>query len=222
MNKELLIAPKSISEISSLSKLTSVFKQLINQPFTLTGKTRTDGSNVRKLIANVLVDSGLPSPALVEDYTIIPPKKKGVPKLLRELIDTYIVTTGNSYNLQVWNRFPNSQSTLIEYSDSSKIRTNDIRYVFVKIDTINSLIESITILSPDYIVNQFGNFGKPTIKHQLLVSQRIRDKIINDTEPVLFEQDTEKVNKFTSSSIIISDEDFSSQPGNFGINRGHF
>ncbi|MBN2758358.1 MAG: hypothetical protein JXR51_14385 [Bacteroidales bacterium] len=212
MNKELSIAPKSISDISSPTKLTKIFESLINQSFVLTGKTRTDGANIRKLISKVLIDNGLPDAASIDDYKIVPPKKKGVPKLLRELIDTYIVTSGNSYNLQVWNRFPNSQSTLIEYSDGSKVRTKDIRYVFVKIDTNNNLIESVLILSPDYIVNAFGKFGKPTIKHQLLVSQRIREGIINQAEPILIEPDTAKVKKIATSRNIILKTGFNNPP----------
>ena len=42
------------------------------------------------------------------------PKQKGVPSFLREYIDTYIITTGNSYNLQVWNRNPNSASVQVD------------------------------------------------------------------------------------------------------------
>ncbi len=196
MNKELSVVPKSKSSISSFSKLTSIFEKLVNKPFALTGKTRTDGANIRRLIAEALKNNGLPTPAEKSDYTIIPPKNKGVPKLLLELIDTYIVTSGNSYNLQVWNRFPNSQSTLIEYSDGSIIRTNEIRYVFVKIDVLKSIIESILILSPEYIENQFGNFGKPTIKHQLLISQLKRNEIVNSSEHIIFESDTPKIGKY--------------------------
>ncbi len=212
MNRELSIAPRTKSDISSLSELKNVFEKLINKPFTLTGKTRTDGANIRKLISIALINNGLPVPAKVDDFTIIPPKKKGVPKLLIELIDTYIVSSGKSYNLQVWNRFPSSQSTLIEYADGSKIRIKDIRYVFVKIDTVNSLIESILILSPNYIESQFGKFGKPTIKHQLLISQRIRDKVISQSEPILWETDTNKVKKHMTSNKRQTKGNFNSPP----------
>jgi len=212
MNKEFSFAPKSKSSISSLSKLTSIFERLVNKPFTLTGKTRTDGANIRKLIAEALIENGLPTPADNNDYNIIPPKKKGVPKLLPELIDTYIVTSGNSYNLQVWNRFPNSHSTLIEYSDGNIIRTNEIRYVFVKIDVTKGIIESIIILSPEYIEKQFGNFGKPTIKHQLLISQRKRNEIVNSSEHIAFENDTPKIGKISVTNIAKHDDDFNNQP----------
>ena len=74
----------------------------------MTGKPRTDGSNFRKIITNYLLAGYMPEAA--DEYKIVPPKQKGVPAFLREYIDTYIVTTGNSYNLQVWNRNPNSAS----------------------------------------------------------------------------------------------------------------
>jgi hypothetical protein len=212
MNKELSFAPKSKTAISSLSKLSLIFERLINQPFILTGKTRTDGANIRKLIGEALVDNGLPLSADNDTCSIIPPKKKGVPKLLIELIDTYIVTSGSSYNLQVWNRFPNSESALIEYSDGSVIRCNDIRYVFVKINPSLNLIESIVILTPEFIEDQFGNFGKPTIKHQLLISQRKRNEIVQNPERILFESDTLNVKRISTNSINNQEDNFNIQP----------
>ena len=76
-----------------------IYFEYLQKIIFLTGKPRTDGSNLRKLISNVLLTVGLSPEAEVGNFEIIPPKKKGVPKLIREMVDTYIVTTGNSYKL---------------------------------------------------------------------------------------------------------------------------
>jgi hypothetical protein len=106
MDKAFKIPPKSPKHLTEIAKLPEIFKVLIGREFKLTGKTRTDGANVRKLIASELLKNGLPDEANPGEVEIVPPKKKGVPKMLRELIDTYTVTSGLSYNLQVWNRIP--------------------------------------------------------------------------------------------------------------------
>ncbi len=114
MNKKFKIPPKSTLNLSKPEILIEYFKELIDFPFELTGKTRTDGSNIRKLIASILEKHPLPELADSKDYEIVPPKKKGIPKITREFIDTYIVTNGNSYNLQVWNRIPAAETLLIK------------------------------------------------------------------------------------------------------------
>ena len=162
----------------SVEKLVSSLKSLLGTPFRLTGKPRTDGSTLRKLISNALLSIGLSPEAVVGNFEFIPPKKKGVPKLIREMVDTYIVTTGDSYNLQVWNRYPNSHSVLVKYENDETIKSKDIRLIFIKIDTENELIDSIVILTPEYIETKFGKFGKPTIKHQLLILPKQREAII--------------------------------------------
>lgn len=119
----------------------------------------------------------LPEGALENEFEIVPPSKKGVPKMLRELIDTFIVSSGTSYNLQVWNRIPNCNTVLFRYDSGVSLKCNEVRYVFVKIDRENSIIASIVILTADYIETHFGKFGKPTIKHQLLISNKARNQI---------------------------------------------
>lgn len=178
-SKELLTPPGSIADRLSV---------LIGQPFNLTGKTRTDGSNIRKLIAHTLSSGSLPERAPKDSYSVLPPKGKGVPKILLEYLDTYIVTTGTSYNLQVWNRNPNAESVQIQYDTHNKLISSEVRFVLVKIDT-EKRIESIAVLTPDYIVRKFGRFGKPTIKNQLIVSSSARQAILANKCPVLFYED---------------------------------
>jgi hypothetical protein len=193
MDKSFQIPPQSSALAMSADKLIERLKPLLGKPFHLSGKPRTDGSSLRKLIANTLQTSGIAPEADKDSFEFVPPKKKGVPKLIREMVDTYIVITGDSYNLQVWNRYPNSRSVLVKYISGETIQSKDIRLVFIKIDTEKEIINSIVILTPEYIENKFGKFGKPTIKHQLLISQKQREKIINSENSILLYPDTKNL-----------------------------
>lgn len=193
MNKNFQIPPKSPKEITNPIVLAKIFSLLIGQPFNLTGKTRTDGSNIRKLIALTLENHDLPELSEIGEYEIVPPKKKGVPKIVREFLDTYIVTSGTSYNLQVWNRIPASNMLLIKYESGESLHCNDVRFVIVRIDIIKALIASVIILTPEYIEQKFGKFGKPTIKHQLLISSKVRKAIYEREDKILSFPDSKKL-----------------------------
>lgn len=190
MEKDFSIPPKDPRKILSSKELIVCLKNLIGKSFKITGKPRTDGSTIRKLVTECLVKYSTCTAAKPTDYEIIPPRKKGLPRLIGELLDTYIVTSGTSYNLQVWNRFPNSKSALVEYNNGKTIRSCDIRLVLIKIDVDKSIIESITILTPSYIVNKFGLFGTPTIKHQIIISENKRK---SNQGHVLLGNDTDKM-----------------------------
>lgn len=193
MNKIFKTPPSSPSELTNLYDLKDRLEELIGFEFILTGKSRTDGANTRKLIARTLEKHPLPEAAIKEEYEIVPPRKKGVPKILREFIDTYIVTSGKSYNLQVWNRIPNSETLLIKYDSGESLKCNDVRFILTKIDVVENKISSIIIATPEYIVEKFGNFGRPTIKHQLLISSKIRQKIYKSDDKIMLYNDTAKL-----------------------------
>lgn len=193
MNKDFKIPPKSPSLLTSEDELVKRLSCLVGSNFQLTGKTRTDGSNIRKLIANKLEEFLLPVPASPDEFEIVPPKRKGIPKITREFIDTYIITSGNSYNLQVWNRIPASNTLLIKYETGESLKCKDVRFVFVRIDILKNIIASIIILTPDYIEKNFGIFGKPTIKHQLLISSKVRKSIYESDDKTLFYPDTKNL-----------------------------
>ncbi len=169
--------PKSKRFLSNPENIVERLKSLIGQEIWMTGKARTDGSNFRKIIINQLLSGYMPEAA--SEYEIVPPKQKGVPSFLREYIDTYIVTTGNSYNLQVWNRNPNSASVQVDLKNGEVLLASDVRFVLGKISSDN-YIESIVIMTPDYIEKKFGKFGKPTVKQQLIISNKKREEIIKD------------------------------------------
>lgn len=73
MNKSFKIPPKSPAYLTEAMKLPEILKGLIEKEFKLTGKTRTDGSNLRKLIANELLANGLPEEATENEFEIVPP-----------------------------------------------------------------------------------------------------------------------------------------------------
>lgn len=193
MDKAFKIPPKSPKYLTEITKLPEILKGLVGSEFKLTGKTRTDGANVRKLIANELLKNGLPIEAKEGEFEIVPPRKKGVPKILRELIDSYTVTSGESYNLQVWNRIPNCKTVLIKYDTGATLKCDEVRYVFVKIDSEKNVISSIIILTADYIESHFGIFGKPTIKHQLLISNKARNQVYSSESKILSYPDSKKL-----------------------------
>ncbi|MBU0488251.1 MAG: nuclease [Bacteroidetes bacterium] len=198
MDEAFKIPPKSLKHLTETTKLPEIFKGLVGSEFLLTGKTRTDGANIRKLIANELLKNGLPEGANPSEFEIVPPKKKGVPKMLRELIDSYTVTSGEAYNLQVWNRIPNCKTVLVKYDLGASLKCNDVRYVFVKIDSGRNNILSIIILTADYIESHFGKFGKPTIKHQLLISNKARNQIYSSESKILSYPDSKKLSYLIS------------------------
>lgn len=198
MNKDFKIPPQSPKLLTSPKELVKRLSKLIYTDFPLTGKTRTDGSKLRKLIASTLEDYQLPEIASPNDYEIVPLKKKGIPKITREFVDTYMVTSGTTYNLQVWNRIPASNSLLVQYETGETLRCRDVRFILVHIDTVKYQIVGIAILTADYIEQHFGKFGKPTIKHQLLIPAKVRKSIIESKEKILFASDTKKMSSLVT------------------------
>lgn len=199
------LPPNSLEEITNINELIDILNPLIGQKFKLTGKSRTDGSNMRKLIQETILKSKKIDNSTNENLKQFIVPKKGIPKLLNELIDTYIVTSGNSYNLQVWNRNPSVKSVLIDYNNNDKqnIYITDIRYILIKVSPEKHFIEGITILSGDYISQKFGQFGVPTIKHQFILSPYNRNNLIQKKE--LVDTDTDKMKNWISDSPDIED-----------------
>jgi hypothetical protein len=212
MDKAFKIPPKSPMHLTEISKLPEIFKRLVGSEFRLTGKTRTDGANIRKIIANELLNNGLPDGANPGEFEIVPPKKKGVPKMLREFIDSYTVTSGESYNLQVWNRIPNCKTVLIKYDSGETLKCDEVRYIFVKFDSLKSIISSIVILTAEYIETHFGKFGKPTVKHQLLISNKARNQIYSSESKILTFPDSKKLSYLITNTYTEPDGSMANEP----------
>lgn len=205
MDAKVKVPPASKSELSKPDVLAEKLSSLVGQSFQLTGKSRTDGSNVRKLVAATLLANTPPAGALKINFEIIPPK--GVPKILLEYVDTYIVTSGSSYNLQVWNRNPYSESVQVQYQNGETLQSGEVRFILVKVDPDEHVIRSVYVLTPEYIVERFGKFGKPTVKNQLIISSSARQSVLSKEGGILFYPDDEStgdeenINNLSGKSI---------------------
>ena len=126
---KLNIPPTSKNDILTNEALVEILQPLVGTEFTMTFKPKTDGSRIRRLISTQIENHA--TNASSDVYTIPIPRKKGLPRILSELIDTYVVSTGESYNLQVWNRNPNGKNILVKYANGEIITPKDIRFVMV-------------------------------------------------------------------------------------------
>ncbi len=206
------IAPLDKNDVINGEMLAKKLECLIGQQFPLVNKPRTDGSTLRKLLVKTL-DDGSVMLADKNDYTVIPPKGKGMPRLLACLCDSYIVTSGDVYNLQVWNRFPNAEADLVVYKNGMpSIKCSDIRFIFVRIDVATHLICSIIVATPGYIVGKFGPFGVPTIKYQMIISDLKRFRIVNDDESCFFRSDTRIMTRYTTHDYVSPESKISDSP----------
>jgi len=132
--------------------------------------------------------------------------------MLRELIDSYTVTSGKSYNLQVWNRIPNCKTVLIKYDSGETLKCDEVRYIFVKIDSLKNIISSIVILTAEYIETHFGKFGRPTIKHQLLISNKARNLIYSSESKILTFPDSKKLSYLITDTYKEPDDSMTNEP----------
>lgn len=205
------IPPSNKAMLLDGKTLAQKLHALIGTSFPLSGKPRTDGAKLRRLIASTLQDSAIEN-AEPNTYKVIPPKKRGIPKLLKYLADSFLVTTGDTYNLQVWNRIPNSKSILIKYQDRTVIRCKDIFCIMVKIDIQLQSIESIIVATPQYIEHKFGKFGVPTIKYQAIINPTTRSSIIGCEQKFIIRTDTPNMKSLLRESRDINLASISDTP----------
>lgn len=206
MEEHWFLPPASKALLTPISTVVKRLEVLIGRTFPLTGKTRTDGAALRHLVADVLDQYPLPLPAGEDSYQVVPPKQKGVPRMRREFIETYLVTSGTSYNLQVWNRNPAADSVQIEYESGLPLLASDVRFIFVRVDTVSHKIRCVVVLTPEYIEVRFGRFGKPTIKQQLIITARHRSEILDRKPPILFHPDSPDVRHLLGSAKTRGDQ----------------
>lgn len=192
MSALLKLPPRSPEDLTPGNEIARRLGALIGTRFCFApgkNKARTDGSNLRKRVECVLEETALPPAAEEGSFVILPPKAKGVTRIRREWLDTFIVTSGASYNLQVWNRNPSEPMPQIEYADGNKLRANQIRFALIRVDLTKEIIRCVTVLTPDYIVEHFGKFGKQTVKEQLIINGPRRAEVLAKNPPVLFYPD---------------------------------
>lgn len=211
MKTDMKLPPKRKSDAKNGTELAAMLKVLIGREFPLTDKPRTNGSSLRKMIEDILTKEAMAT-ALPEEYQTVTYRKKGIPRLLAQLADSYIVTSGENYNLQVWNRFPNSRNVLIRYDNKERILCKDIRFILVKVNPETKKIDSIVVATPQYIEKEFGKFGVPTMKYQLMISDTKRSSIMKGKEKMLFYPDTEAMYTLTTEVVDLSGKSISSVP----------
>ena len=73
MNPKFKSPPENPVSLSSLEQLKLRLEPLIGAEFKITKKSRTDGSNNRKLIAAQLLKFELPNPAIKNTFEIVTP-----------------------------------------------------------------------------------------------------------------------------------------------------
>ena len=192
MSEPLKTPPRSPGDLTPGKVIARTLANLVGTTFKFApgkNKARTDGSNLRKRVESILEATNLPPAAEDGSYTILPPKAKGVTRIRREWIDTFIVTSGTSYNLQVWNRNPAEPMPQIEYSKGAELRANDIRFALIRVDPKKEVIRCVVVTTPGYIVDHFGKFGKQTVKEQLIIANSRRTEILSKNPPLLFYPD---------------------------------
>ncbi|MFF2912038.1 hypothetical protein [Paenibacillus sp. NPDC057934] len=172
--------PENKDDVYTVQELAPRLRHLIGEKFILTGKPKTDGSNMRKMVAHSLglcFDKKLRKDN--ESYIV---DKKGTPKISRHLLISYLATPpygSKSYNLQPWNYNPSiPNNPLVFRGDGSVLFTYDeIKIAIVWVNRNTQIIESITIATPTEIAGMFGPFGKPTVKHQMIINANVRREI---------------------------------------------
>lgn len=109
-------------------------------------------------------------------------------------------------------RIPNSSNVLIKYHNGSSIRCKDINCILVKIDLEQQNIESIIVMSPQYIEHKFGKFGIPTIKYQAIINPATRNTIVNSSTKAFIVTDTTNMKPLLGSNSQVELKTLSSEP----------
>ena len=107
---------------------------------------------------------------------------------------------------------PASDSIQVEYNSGETLSSKDVRFVFLRVDPQTQTISSILVLTPDYIENRFGRFGKPTIKHQVIIPPKIRDKVLARNPPGIFCLDTSALSQHVTEKYSIPTSSMSDKP----------
>jgi hypothetical protein len=77
----------------------------------------------------------------------------------------------------------------VQYQNGDTLQSGEVRFVLVKVDPEKHVISSVSILTPEYIVEKFGPFGKPTVKNQLIISATARQSVLSRENRILFYDD---------------------------------
>lgn len=184
--------PLDHNSLYTAEELSIRLKGLINQPFKLTGKIRTDGVNARKVIADQLKLS-LDKKDFIDNGNVIV-SKKGTPKMRRQLLYTYLATppydTGN-YNLQMWNFDFNNLSEPIVYDQSGNVvfRYEDVKMLILWVDRDEQIIKSVSVLTPQTVNQHFSTRNSKISKSQARITDLFYEQLRNAQEHIFVGKD---------------------------------
>ena len=86
-----------------------------------------------------------------------------------------------------------------------------MRFVLGKINA-NEIIESIVIMTPEYIENRFGKFGKPTVKQQLIISNKKREEILKKHSMIVADTNISVDLLDTENNTVVGDVNIKDEP----------
>ncbi len=72
----------------------------------------------------------------------------------------------------------------------------------MRIDVSRHNIRAIIVATPEYIVQHFGKFGKPTVKEQLIILPCARQQVLSMNPPILFHPDDAALSRKFSKRVI--------------------
>jgi len=187
MNKEFKIPPKSSRDLTSPEELAKKLSNLLGTRFKLTGKTRTDGSNIRKLVASTLEKTPLPTKAEESEYEIIPPKRKvlellgypneekkplygAFPDIRNQLLE---VKVQDSPTVDLGKFSPEFEEIVIE---DLNITTYDVRYLIALTNSETEIIEGIILSSGEKLGEVFSYVSDESYKCQRSIPIKFFDK----------------------------------------------
>jgi hypothetical protein len=80
------------------------------------------------------------------------------------------------------------------------------------VDVKSHLITTVLVLTPDYIEKNFGRFGAPTLKHQLIITSKARQKIIGGSTVAFSIEDTLRVQEMSAEGYVKPTRRFNQLP----------
>lgn len=187
--------PKNREDILTKEEIMNKLKPLLGTEFPLSGKPRTDGTNLRKLISHSL-GLGFDKKSIkaitnekefsikkVKSNNKLTKEKKGIPKIRKQLMFTYLATppyeNNDCYNLQIWNYNPQFGEKPVMFDEEGEILFcfDEVRIVIGWVNNLTEKIESFTVMTFKELKETFGTFGKETVKYQMVLDKRYKQHL---------------------------------------------
>lgn len=99
----------------------------------------------------------------------------------------------------------------MDLKNGETLLASDVRFVLGKINA-DEIIESIVIMTPEYIENRFGKFGKPTVKQQLIISNKKREEILKKHSMIVADTNISVDLLDTENNMVVGDVNIKDEP----------